>query len=94
MRTDKINQVARDFVERRTRSATSDNRSGVLHNLGETAYSYREPIARHSSDEQGPCILLTSQKFSVTTSKHQSAIRRAAATAGRRVVEVDYRLGR
>lgn len=93
MRTTKLQQVAQDFVERRTRSAASDNQSGALHNRGEVAYSYREPIARHSSDGDGPTILLTSHRFSVTTSKHQSAIRRAAAQAGRRVVEINGRLG-
>lgn len=92
MRTTKLQQVAQDFVNRRSYAAESKNTSGALHNLGEVAYSYREPIARHSSDDNGPCILLTGCRFSATTSKHQSAIRRAAAEAGRRLVEVNHRL--
>jgi len=52
--------------------------SGNVMTDGKTFYSYRQPIARWTN--RG--LVVDCRKFSVTTSKHQGAIKRAAGAGG------------
>ena len=82
-----LRQVATNFVDRRTYSSRAKNSSGAFHHDGTTAWSYAEPIAVHISEGGKRKLLMTSRKFSRTTSKHQSAVRYAASQAGFEIVE-------
>jgi hypothetical protein len=65
-------------------------RSGsALSATRETIYSYAEPIAAFDPTRPGT-LLLTSAKFSVTTSKHTGMIRAAAALNGVPFETVDH----
>jgi hypothetical protein len=63
--------------------------SSALSCTAETVYSYAEPIATFDRERQGT-ILLTSARFSVTTSKHIGQIRRAAESNGVPLEIVDH----
>jgi hypothetical protein len=70
--------VAHVWAQQEQDSGRSGN--GNFHFNGRTLWSYREPIARFTqSVDGGPVVLITSDSFSVTTSRHvsyaQSAIR-------------------
>jgi hypothetical protein len=60
--------------------------NSALTTHAETAFSYAEPIAAFDPEKRGT-IHLTTEKFSVTTSKHVGMIRRAAARHGVPVID-------
>jgi hypothetical protein len=60
--------------------------SSALTTHAESAFSYAEPIAAFDHEKRGT-IHLTTEKFSVTTSKHVGMIRRAAEQHGVPVVD-------
>jgi hypothetical protein len=56
------------------------NSTGSLFFSGDTIYSYGRhfPVARHVTDKHGrACVLFTTRDYSVTTTGHKSAVRRA-----------------
>jgi hypothetical protein len=66
--------VGQAFVEGRTEKA------GAMVTTGDVVMSYAEPIARR--DEKTGVVETSNEKFSMTTSHHQSVVRGALATAG------------
>lgn len=52
--------------------------AGSISFRDETGYSYAMPICRHATAKDGtPCVLFTTDGYSVTTSKHKSMFARA-----------------
>lgn len=81
-----------DYIAEKSRFQTNGALRGefsYMHGYG-TVYSYAEPIAVYNPETME--ATMTSVKFSVTTSRHASTIRRALDLAGYRVTEVDERL--
>jgi hypothetical protein len=72
--------VAHVWAQQNQDSGRSGN--GNFHFEGRTLYSYREPIARFCDAADGrTVVLITSAKFSVTTSAHCSAAQSALRSA-------------
>lgn len=57
---------------------------------GRVAYSYAEPIAVKLPERLGRVAVVTTDKWSVTTSKHVSKIRHALKDAGYELIELSF----
>ncbi len=63
------------------------NHKNTFYYVGSTIYSYGQhfPIAWLTRDDVGPCVEVTTRKYSCTTSRHTSLVRSALPRAGVRV---------
>lgn len=64
--------------------------AGALRSEGRLAYSYAEPIAIWTGEPGASECLVSTLRYSMTTSHHLGAIRSALASAGKRIRYVEH----